>query len=128
MGMTLIIAILGVLLGGGVGFLANGGIGVWMGVIYGFLVGLMVLGAMLRDDEGWLWPIITGLIVGVITYYVAGGIVNWSFQRVYETGVTNPWLLALIGGIVSDILFGIVVGIASLIVASAAGSASRYKY
>lgn len=109
MGMTLIIAVLGVLLGGGLQFLIGGGIGGWVGVIYGTLVAIIVMASMLEHNGTKLWSVVLGTVIGIFTYYVAAGITNWTFHQVYVTGAQNVWLLALVGGIIADILIGIVV-------------------
>ena len=130
MGLTLVIALLGTLFGGGIGFLIGGGVAAWVATLIGIVVFLTVFAAGLQanDDTGagsTVFVFVIALVVGALFYYLGGQIVNWTFNQVH-TGVQNEWLLAIVGGLLSDILLGILGGVAGFIIALAGGFSSNF--
>jgi len=107
-----IIALLGVLFGGGVGFLVGGGVAIWSAALSAVMVFLTLFALAMNTESSsknttMIRGLIVGLIGGGIAYFFVRDVVSFIFAAIYES-IQNAWLLALVGGIASDIVVGLV--------------------
>lgn len=138
-GFTTIIAVLATLFGGGTDFLVGGGVASWVAWVYAILIGISTFAITYEIEDGKYgedtsWSVILvslffGFIGGFVSFYIVKAIVFSIFVGI-SNSISNVWLLALVGGVVSDIVLGIVFFVLSLILAAfgVGAFASRNRY
>ena len=120
-GLTTIVAVLGTLFGGGMSFLVDGGVASWVAWLYAISLGLALFGAIYfsseREEDKWntfFSGLFFGLLAGAGVFFISKAVVFSVFSGLANS-ISNVWILAIVGGIVSDIALAIVFFIIGLV-------------